>query len=78
MANKARSRPKERFSEFIDHHTGQYTKVYKKDIAKKMGISPQTFSARLRDGNFNCNEMAKIFKMLKATNEEILEVMKGE
>lgn len=46
------------------------------DLAKLLGISQPALSNRLEKGLFDYTDMIKIFKVLNATDEEILKLMK--
>ena len=43
-------------------------KITGKDMAKAMGISPNTFSAKMKEGIFNTNEMQVIVDVLSIEN----------
>lgn len=47
-----------------------------RDLAKLLGISQPALSNRLEKGLFDYTDMIKIFKVLNATDEEILKLMK--
>lgn len=56
-------------------------KMYEKKItqahmAKLLGIAQSSFSVKLRDSAFNYIQLIKIFKELKASDEEILRAMR--
>lgn len=46
------------------------------DLAKLIGISQPAFSNRLKKGMFDYTEMLTLLKELKATDNEILKLMK--
>lgn len=45
-------------------------------MGELLGISQPAFSRRLRNSNFEYNQLLEIFKELNATDEEILRLMK--
>lgn len=47
-----------------------------RDLAELLGISQPALSNRLEKGLFDYMDMIKIFKVLNATDEEILKIMK--
>lgn len=46
------------------------------DMGELMGLTQQAFGKRWRDGLFNNTQLYILFKELKATDEEILRLMK--
>lgn len=80
MPKKARSRPVKEPNKFVLWIEGQVGKrhgVWYKDIAEQIGIKPAAFTKRMESGRFDYSELVKIFKFLKATDEEIIQLMKG-
>lgn len=81
MPKKARSRPEVKYNSFvlwIESHVGEKHGVFKKDVAKKIGLTPGAFSIRMKNGKFDYAEMVKIFDFFRATDDEILSIMKGK
>lgn len=79
MPKKARSRPETKYNDFvlwIESRVGEKHGVYKRDVAEQIGLTSGAFSIRLKNGKFDYLEMIKIFKFLKATDAEILQLMK--
>lgn len=50
--------------------------LYQKDLAGMIGISPSSFCERMKKGLFSYEELLILLKELKATDEEILWLMK--
>lgn len=46
------------------------------EMGELLGISQQAFGNRLRASNFTNDQLYEIFKKLKATDEEVLRLMK--
>jgi transcriptional regulator with XRE-family HTH domain len=48
------------------------------DIAKKIGITQQALSQRIKRNHFTYDELRVIFTAVNVTDAEILKVMKGD
>lgn len=46
------------------------------DMGERLGISQQAFGKRLRESNFNNNQLYVIFRELEATDKDIIRLMK--
>ncbi len=53
-------------------------KLNQTQLGELIGTSQQNFGHKLRNANFDIVELAKIFKKLEFSDEEILELMTGE
>ena len=51
-------------------------RLYQKDLARMIGISPPSFCRRMEKGLFTYEELLTLLNGLKATDEEILRIMK--
>lgn len=49
-----------------------------KDLAVAIGITPQAFSNRMKKGLFSYSELVNILAEVKASDEEIVRLMKKE
>lgn len=50
--------------------------LHQKDLAKMIGISPPSFTNRMKKGLFYYSDMLTLLSELKATEEEIIQLMK--
>lgn len=60
---------------WINHRRADLN-LRQRDLAELLGISQPALSNRLEKGLFDYTDMIKIFKVLNATDEEILKIMK--
>lgn len=51
-------------------------KLSQTDVAKMIGLSQPAFCQRLKKGMFSYEDLLTLFKNLKATDEEMLKMMK--
>lgn len=47
------------------------------DIAKKLGITQQALSLRIKRNNFSYDDLREIFSAVEASDSEIIKVMRG-
>lgn len=52
------------------------TKVRQREMAELLGITQPAFCQKLKSSYFTYGELLSVFKYLKATDEEILRLMK--
>lgn len=79
MPKKPRSRPIKEVNPFVLWLEGQVGKrhgVRCMDLAELLGIKPASFTKRMSSGKFDYLEMVKLFKYLKATDEDIIRLMR--
>lgn len=79
MPKKARSRPTKKANPFVlwlESQVGKRHGVRYMDLAEEIGIKPASLTKRMRSGKFDYLEMTKLFKYLKATDEDIIRLMR--
>lgn len=50
--------------------------IYQKDVGAALGVTQQAAGAKINSSSFSVVDLWKLFKMIGATDEEIIKIMK--